>query len=284
MDIFNLISNIFRYEIFSGSSIKITLGTIFFVVILFFITHFLLKLFKRITLKYFITKNKGQTKDSGRVETVFNFIGYFVYVIVLFSILSAIGVNINMFLTATAAIFVGLGFALQQIFQDLIAGIYILLDRTLNVGDIIQIDNKVARINVINLRSTIAETRDRRIIVIPNRMFINDIVHNWTQDHNIVRAVIDVRAYNGSDVVLVRDILLESVKNVPKVLKEYETSVIIDDFGESAILFRLRYYIDDAYNNDVIASDIRFEIDRLFKENGIKLPVPVLHLDSPIIK
>ena len=279
MDILKLISNILKYQIFGGGSLKITIGTVLFAILVLFITHLALKMLKRVVLKYYTKESKDKTKDRGRIETVFNFIGYFIYVIVFFSILSAIGVNINMFLTATAAIFVGLGFALQQIFQDLIAGIYILLDKTLNVGDVIQVDNKVARINVINLRSTIAETRDRRIIVIPNRIFINDIVHNWTQDQNVVRAVIDIRVYNGSDVQLVRRLLLESLENVPKVLKNYESSVIIDDFGESAILFRLRYFVDDVYNNDIIASDIRFEIDRLFKENGIKLPVPVIRLD-----
>lgn len=280
MNILELISNILNYQIFSGESLKITIGTILFALMAFCVTYLALKALKRVVLKYYTRGSKDKTKDKGRIETVFNFIGYFIYVIVFFSILSAIGININMFLTATAAIFVGLGFALQQIFQDLIAGIYILLDKTLNVGDVIQVDNKVAKINVINLRSTIAETRDKRIIVIPNRIFINDIVHNWTQDDNVVRVVIDIRVYNGSDVQLVRKLLLQSLENVPKVLKDHEPSVIIDDFGESAILFRLRYFIDDAYNNDVIASDIRFEIDRLFKENGIKLPVPVLRLDS----
>lgn len=280
MNILELISNILNYQIFSGESLKITIGTILFALMAFCVTYLALKALKRVVLKYYTRESKDKTKDKGRIETVFNFIGYFIYVIVFFSILSAIGININMFLTATAAIFVGLGFALQQIFQDLIAGIYILLDKTLNVGDVIQVDNKVAKINVINLRSTIAETRDKRIIVIPNRIFINDIVHNWTQDDNVVRVVIDIRVYNGSDVQLVRKLLLQSLENVPKVLKDHEPSVIIDDFGESAILFRLRYFIDDAYNNDVIASDIRFEIDRLFKENGIKLPVPVLRLDS----
>lgn len=280
MNVLNLVSNILNYPIYSGTSIKITIGTILFALITLVITYLALKILKKFVLKYYTRGSKDKIKDKGRIETVFNFIGYFIYVIVFFSILSAIGININMFLTATAAIFVGLGFALQQIFQDLIAGIYILIDKTLNVGDIIYVDNKVAKINVINLRSTIAETRDRRIIVIPNRIFINDIVHNWTQDGNIVRAVIDIRVYNGSDVRLVHDVLLQSLENVPKVLKNHEASVIIEDFGESAILFRLRYYIDDAYNNDVIASDIRFEIDRLFKENGIKLPVPVIRLDS----
>lgn len=269
---------ILRYELYAGSNATITVGTIVFAIVVFVITSFVLKLIKKAAIRFFSIKESEN--DNGRIETVFNFISYFIYVIVFFSILSAIGINISMFLTATAAIFVGLGFALQQIFQDLIAGIYILLDRTLNVGDIIRIDEKVAKVKVINLRSTIAETRDKRIIVIPNRIFINDIIHNWTQDQNVIRAQIEVGVYIGTDVQLVRKALLESVVNVEKVLKDPEPSVVIENFGESSIRFCLRYFIDDAYNNDVIASDIRFEIDRLFKEYGIQLPVPVIRLNQ----
>lgn len=274
--ILELLIRILRFELYSGANIKISVGTLVFTVIVFFITYFTIKIVKKATVRFFLMRDKDINSD--RVETVFNFIGYFIYVIVFFSVLSAIGINISMFLTATAAIFVGLGFALQQIFQDLIAGIYILLDRTLNVGDVIQIDGKVAKVRVINLRSTIAETRDRRIVVIPNRQFINDIIHNWTQDHNTIRARIEVGVYIGTDVQLVKEILLQSLNGVSDVLQEPAPSVHLENFGESSIRFSLLYYINDAYNNDRIASDIRFEIDRLFKENGIQLPVPVIML------
>lgn len=273
--ILDIITKILKFELYGGTNIKITVATLLFAVIIFFITYLLIKLIKKAIIKFFaIGENKG------RIETVFNFLSYFIYTIVFFSILSAIGVNISMFLTATAAIFVGLGFALQQIFQDLIAGIYILLDRTLNVGDVIQIEGRVAKVNEINLRSTIAETRDHRILVIPNRIFVNNVIHNWTQDHNIIRAKVEVGVYIGTDVQLVKEVLLKAITNVDNILPHPEPTVILDNFGESSIRFHLRYFIDDAYNNDVISSNIRFEIDRLFKENGIKLPVPVLRLEQ----
>lgn len=273
-----VIVDILGYKLYTGANVKITVGTVVFAVVVFLVTYLILKLSKKTIVKIFGTK--GDEHNIGRIETVFNFISYFIYVIVFFSMVSAIGININMLLTATAALFVGLGFALQQIFQDLIAGIYILLDKTLNIGDVIQIDGKVARVKGIHLRSTIAETRDHRIIIIPNRVFVNDIIHNWTQDHEMLRAAVEVGVYIGTDVQLVREVLLKSVEGVKDVLKDPAPSVIIDQFGESSIRFSLRYFIIDGFNNDVIASDIRFEIDRLFRENGIKLPVPVLRLDN----
>lgn len=115
-----------------------------------------------------------------------------------------------MFLTTSAALFVGLGFALQKIFQDLIAGIYIILDNTLRVGDIIEVQGKVAKVQVINLRSTIAETRNRRIMVIPNRVMIDEVFHNWTQDSEVIRASVEVGVYIGEDVQKVKEVLLQT--------------------------------------------------------------------------
>ncbi|WP_101689584.1 mechanosensitive ion channel family protein [Dysgonomonas massiliensis] len=272
--IINLVFDILNFQLYQDEHLTIRVRTIVFAIVVFIITCILLRVVKKAIVRLY------SETDKGRIETVFNYVSYFVYLIVFFSLLSGIGVNITMFLTASAALFVGLGFALQQIFQDLIAGIYILFDKTLNVGDIIHIEGKVARVKVINLRSTIAETRDRRIVVIPNRMFINDVVNNWTQDHNVIRATIEVGVYIGTDVQLVKKLLLKSVENVGDVLKDPAPIVMLDNFGESSVRFCLRYFICDAFNNDRIASDIRFEIDRLFKENGVKLPVPVLKLEK----
>lgn len=270
----DLVSSFIGFEIYKGTSVQITVGTLIYILICFIITYVALKLIKKGIVRVF------GIQDRNRVHSLFNFINYFVYVIVFFFLLNTIGVNINVFLTTTAALFVGLGFALQKIFQDLIAGIYILLDNTLNVGDIIEIDGKVARVKVINLRCTIAETRNRRIIVIPNRRFVDDVVNNWTQDSTIIRASIEVGVYIGSDVRKVEKVLLQSLDGNPDVLQEPAPVVMIDNFGESSIRFLLHYYIDNSYENDKIASNIRFRIDQLFKENGIQLPVPVLRLEK----
>ena len=185
-----------------------------------------------------------------------------------------------MFLTTSAALFVGLGLALQSIFRDLIAGIYILLDKTLNVGDVIETGGHVARVKTISLRCTVVETRNRKDLVIPNRKLIDDVVYNWTHEDPIIRARIDVGAYIGTDVELVKAVLLTTVENNADVLKTPQPIVFIDEFGESSIRFILYYFIDNAFDNDRIASEIRFEIDKKFKLNNIQLPVPVLRLDN----
>ncbi len=271
-ELIDLISTFFNLELYSGKSVQITLGTITFIVVSFILTSVALKLFRKTILKVF------SLQENVRIHSLFSFLNCLIYVIVFFFLLNGIGVNINMFLTTSAALFVGLGFALQKIFQDLIAGIYIILDNTLRVGDIIEVQGKVAKVQVINLRSTIAETRNRRIMVIPNRVMIDEVFHNWTQDSEVIRASVEVGVYIGEDVQKVKEVLLQSVVGHPEVLTEPAAWVMLNEFGESSIRFHLNYFIDNSFDNDKIASEIRFRIDELFKENDIKLPVPVLRL------
>ncbi|AJA68699.1 mechanosensitive ion channel [Myroides odoratimimus] len=272
MELKNLLATVLEFELYTSKSISITIGTLLFIAFTLMITNVGVRLLKKAFIRM-------ATPDvAARLGSVFNFINYFIYLIMIFFILNVVGINISMFLTTSAALFVGLGFALQDIFRDLIAGIYILFDKTLNVGDVVEIRGEVARVKVINLRCTIAETRNRKDIVIPNRKLIDDIMNNWTHEDPVIRARINVGAFIGTDVELVKSVLLSCVEDNDEVLKTPKPIVFIDEFGESSIRFILYYFIDNAFDNDRIGSEIRFEIDKKFKANNIELPVPVLKL------
>ncbi|AJH13578.1 mechanosensitive ion channel family protein [Myroides profundi] len=272
MELKNLLATVLEFELYTSKSISITIGTLLFIAFTLMITNVGVRLLKKAFIRM-------ATPDvAARLGSVFNFINYFIYLIMIFFILNVVGINISMFLTTSAALFVGLGFALQDIFRDLIAGIYILFDKTLNVGDVVEIRGEVARVKVINLRCTIAETRNRKDIVIPNRKLIDDIMNNWTHEDPVIRARINVGAFIGTDVELVKSVLLSCVEDNDEVLKMPKPIVFIDEFGESSIRFILYYFIDNAFDNDRIGSEIRFEIDKKFKANNIELPVPVLKL------
>ncbi|MGG5505769.1 MULTISPECIES: mechanosensitive ion channel family protein [unclassified Myroides] len=273
-----LLSKFLEYELYASKSISITIGTILFIVFTLMITKYGLNFLKKTFIK------NASPDVALRLRSVFNFVNYFIYVIMFFFILNVIGLNISMFLTTSAALFVGLGFALQDIFRDIIAGIYILFDKTLNMGDVIEINGQVARVKAIHLRCTIVETRNLKDIVIPNRKLIDDIVYNWTHEDPVIRARIDVGVYIGTDVEVVKAVLLSAVEDNPDVLKHPKPIVFIDQFGDSSIRFILYYFIDHAFDNDRISSDIRFAIDKKFKLNGISLPVPVLKVDQTPVR
>ena len=213
-------------------------------------------------------------EDKLKVVSVFGFIRYFVYIILFLHFLSAAGVNIILLLTASAALFVGLGLALRELFQDIIGGIAILIDQSLHVGDIIEVDNKVGRVIEVRLRTTRALTRDDKIIIVPNHKFISDIVYNYTQNHNSTREFVQVRAPFGSDTQLVKTLLLECAAEQKGILKSPEPFVLLEEFAESAHLFGLYFYIEDSFVDPKIKSELRFKIDAKFKEHHINIPFP----------
>jgi len=171
-------------------------------------------------------------------------------------------------------LFVGLGFALQHLFQDIISGILIILDQSLHVGDIIEVENKVGRVFEIRLRTTRALTRDDKVLVIPNHKFLTDSIYNYTQNHKTTRESIKVGVAYGSDIQLVTRLLKEVADTQKEVLKSPKSFVLFDDFGDSALLFSLNYYITDSFSDPKTKSEMRYRIDEKFRENAIRIPFP----------
>lgn len=250
------------------NQIHITIGLLLLLTIAFLFTSFLLK-----WLRHLLTRNmKGD--DKLKFISVFKFIKYVVYVAVIIITMSAAGINITLLITASAALFVGLGLALQDLFQDIIAGIFIILDKSLNVGDIVEIEGRVGKVFEIKLRTTRAITRDDKVIVIPNHKFISDVIYNYTQNHKTTREGVTVGVAYGSNVSLVTDILLQCVQEQKEILKNPRPFVLFDDFGDSALVFTVHFFVADVFSVLRIKSQIRYRIDAKFRENQITIPFP----------
>ncbi|MFK5982578.1 MAG: mechanosensitive ion channel, partial [Flavobacteriaceae bacterium] len=150
------------------TGINLTIGLVLALVISLVIAGVILKWIRKIS-----TRKMDET-DKNKFISIFKFINYVTYIIVFFFILSQSGINITPFLAASAALLVGLGLALQDLFQDIIGGIFIILDKSLLVGDIIEVEGKVGKVIEIKLRTTRAITRDDKIIIIPNHILIRN--------------------------------------------------------------------------------------------------------------
>jgi small-conductance mechanosensitive channel len=270
-DIWGSIKQFLELGIHFGSgdkSIDITIGLLLLLTIAFIGTSFFMKWVRR-----FFTRNM-ETEDKLKFVSIFKFIKYLVYIVVILFTMSAAGINITILITASAALFVGLGLALQELFQDIIGGIFIILDKSLRVGDIVEVDGKVGKVFEIKLRTTRAITRDDKIIIIPNHKFISDIVYNYTQNHKTTRESVKIGVAYGSDVQLVTKILEMVLQNQKGVLKSPKPFVLFDDFGDSALLFSLNFFISDSFTDPRIKSEIRYRIDAEFRKNNITIPFP----------
>jgi len=256
------------YRIYDSESVHLTISTFLTIIIAIILVTYLLRLIhKLVTVKL-------PEEDKNRFESIFGFLKYLFYILVVVTILHSSGVNLTVLLTASAALFVGLGFALQYLFQDIISGILIILDQSLHVGDIIEVEDKVGRVFEIRLRTTRALTRDDKVIVIPNHKFLTDSIYNYTQNHKTTREAIKIGVAYGSDVDTVTSLLQEVAQEHSSVLKNPKPFVLFEDFGDSALLFSLNYFVTDSFSDPKTKSEMRYRIDAKFRANNISIPFP----------
>ncbi|MHA7830570.1 MAG: mechanosensitive ion channel family protein [Flagellimonas sp.] len=258
-------------------AIDLTIGLLLLLTVTIVVTKFLLK-----WMRYLFTR-KMQKEDKQKFTSVFKFINYVIYLIAVLVTLSAAGVDITLVITASAALFVGLGLALQELFKDVLGGIFIIVDKSLQVGDVVEVDGKVGKVFEIKLRTTRAITRDDKVLILPNHKFISDIVYNYTQNHRTTREKVSVGVAYGSDVDLVTKILEEVAHTQNQVLKNPKPFVLFEDFGDSALIFSIYFFTNDTFRDPRIKSEMRYKINNKFKENNVTIPFPQrdVHIFQP---
>lgn len=235
-----------------------------------FLTHMLSKII-RFVLKEKVLSQSGMV--PGLQESITSISAYVVWGLGILFALHAFGLNTTSLAVAVGALGIGLGFGLQNIFNNFISGIILLFERPIQVGDEVEINGIWSTVKKINVRSTVVQTWDSAAIIIPNSELISNQVVNWSFKDKFIRRKIQVGVAYGSNIELVRDTLLEVATKTPHVLKNKKIEVIFSDFGDSALIFLLRYYTITDYIWKTETS-IRFEIDRLFKERNITIAFP----------
>ena len=241
---------------------------ILLLIVVLILTTYLLRWIKKI-----ITRNLPDD-DKAKFKTVFTFARWVIYIIVFLVSISSLGLDVTPIFAASAALLIGVGLALQTLFQDIISGIFILVDQSVHVGDIIELEGKVGRVEEIKLRTTRAVTIDNKVLIIPNHLYLTNSLYNWTQNGSSTRETVDVGVAYGSDVELVKRLLIQAANSSKLVFKNPEPSVVFMNFGESSLDFRVAFTIEDSFNSRFPKSEIRFAIDRLFRENNVSIPFP----------
>jgi small-conductance mechanosensitive channel len=251
-----------------SSDIRISVQDILIVIAVIFITTLILRFILR------VITHKLPSEDKGKFNVVFGYFRWLVYLLILLFTLNAVGVDVTAVFAASAALMIGIGLALQTLFQDIISGIFILVDQTVHVGDIIEIDGKVGRVEEIKLRTTRAVTIDNKVLIIPNHLYLENSLYNWTQNGSDTRESVDVGVAYGSDVQLVKKVLIQAAVSNPDVLYKDDIAVRFTNFGDSSLDFKVIFTMGDSFNANATKSDVRFEIDKLFRENNISIPFP----------
>lgn len=264
----NKIIDFFNYPIRLGSEISFSVGSLIIILFVFILTRFLLKLSKRLLLY------RMDEDTQYKFRSIFTFFNYFVYLIVILITFDNIGVNVTAIFAASAALLVGVGLALQTFIQDIISGIFIIADKAVHVGDIIDIDGQIGKVENITLRTTRAVTIDNKVLIIPNHKFLTSILYNWTENGVITREHIKVSVAYDSDVNVVQQLLIDCAAQHKQVLKKPVPSILLKDFGDNALIFQLFFTINKSFIAEKVKSDIRFSILAAFDKNKIEIPFP----------
>ena len=227
-----------------------------------------IRLFKKIVNRKLLPENEL------KVRSIFSYLTWIIYVVIFLVTISKMGVNLTALFAASAALLIGVGLALQTLFQDIISGVFIMIDKSVHAGDIIELEGKVGRVEEIKLRTTRAVTLNNKVLIIPNHLYLTNSLYNWTQNGTTTRESVKVGVAYGSDVQLVKELLIKAAKSHPSVLVSPPVSVLFEDFGDSSLNFKVVFTLADSFKAQYPQSDIRFEIDRLFREHNISIPFP----------
>jgi small-conductance mechanosensitive channel len=220
--------------------------------------------------------------DSGIRDSLEKFLRYLIIGFGILFSLDNLGVSFNSLAAIGAVLMVGIGFGLQNITQNFFSGIIILIERPIKVGDIIQVGETSGRIVDIRVRSTIVQTRDDISIIVPNSKLVSEEVINKSFTGQRIRQHVRVGVAYGSNIELVQSLLVEATKH-SKVLASPAPICVFEDFGDSSLNFDVRFWCSDIWEMENICSDIRCQIDRLFRENQVAIPFPQrdIHIKTP---
>ena len=198
------------------------------------------------------------------------------YIVAFFFTMGTLGIDLSSLTVLGGAVGIGLGFGLQKIASNFISGLILLLERSLQIGDMVEMaDGTLGIVRKNGARYTLIETFDARDIMVPNEDFIVGRVVNWTFTNKKGRVEMAIGVSYKSDLELAKKIILESAINHPLTLKDPKPECFLRNFGDSSINFKLFVWVADITKiNYSIQDEILFTIWHRFKENNIELPYP----------
>lgn len=272
------------YKLFTGFTVggmRISLLSIILGLIVFFV---LITLVKSLRPKIENNMLARMDMDEGTRHSLasgFSSVGYVASGLLAIVIM---GGNLTSLALVAGALSVGIGLGLQNVVNNFVSGIILLFERPVKVGDWVVINGEEGRIKQINIRSTEVETFRKSSLIIPNANLLSTTVTNLTHGNNWSRQSVSVGVAYGSDTEKVKRILLECAAGHKRVLRKPEPYVLFKDFGASSLDFELRCYTNDIWTGWNIPSDLRYEINRRFNEEGIEIPFNqlVVHTGSSV--
>jgi len=212
--------------------------------------------------------------DEGKQFIVRRLVTSVVWALAAMVALSVLGVDLTALWAGSAALLVGVGIGLQGFFNDVISGFVLLFEGGVAVGNVLEVDGKLVRVERIDLRSTRVVTVAGELIVLPNSKVAGEAVVNLTQGDSAMRIRVNVGVAYGSDVDLVMRLLSEAMAEQPEVRSTPQPEVFFQEFDDSSLNFSVMGWLDDPWCRMGVQSRVRTAIDAKFHAHGVTIPFP----------
>ncbi|MCG8526342.1 MAG: mechanosensitive ion channel [Opitutales bacterium] len=275
------IARIWNLELYSSGDSQIQLNQIVIALIVIFLG---ISISKRVTSLVGKRLSKLEKFDNNTVFILQKIVSYLFSVIVVLIAMPIAGIPITIFTVLGGALAIGVGFGAQNLFNNLMSGIILMLEKPIRIGDIIEYSGNEGRIADIGNRCVRIRRSDGIDVLLPNSYFLEQEVINWTLGDNDVRGSVSIGIAYGSDTIKAKQLMENAARGHDKVRKDMEILVLFEEFGDNALLFTVLFWTRVSRPMDLrrIQSDLRFQLNKEFNEAGIVIAFPQrdLHLDT----
>ena len=284
IEFFTELRQVVNTELFSIGNTPITLSTLITVLLVLIVTFWVSRAVRKLV-------ERAMSIRGGRpgvIGAVTGLIHYTVIVAGLGIALGTAGIDVTALFTAGAIFAVGLGFAMQSVAQNFVAGVVLHTERTIRPGDVLEAEGKIVRVTDIGIRASIVQTRDGEDLIIPNSSLIQQTVKNYTLRNARVRIRVPVGVIYGSDMELVKRTLVDVTQQISKkwAVPESEPLVVMTEFGNHSVNWEVGIWMDDPWEWRPAISALHEAIWWAFKDAGIVIAFPQIdvHFDPPVMK
>ncbi|EJF29754.1 mechanosensitive channel MscK [Enterobacter sp. Ag1] len=247
---------------------NVTMGSILFAIVATMVAWALIRNLPGLLEVLVLSRLKMRQGASYAITTILN---YAIIVIGAMTVFGSLGVSWDKLQWLAAALSVGLGFGLQEIFGNFVSGLIILFERPVRIGDTVTIGTFSGSVSKIRIRATTITDFDRKEVIIPNKAFVTERLINWSLTDTITRVVIKLGVAYGSDLDKVKAILLKAAMEHPRVMHDPEPAVYFTTFGASTLDHELRLYVRELRDRSITVDELNRAIDRLCRENNINI-------------
>jgi small-conductance mechanosensitive channel len=261
-------STFLEYQLLSYNGYTLTVAMVLGIFLVWLVTTLLLRAVRRVIHRG--SERLLNLADRGRQLSLYLLVKYFVWTLAVAVMLEIVGIHVSVILAGSAALLVGLGLGVQQIFKDIVSGVFLLFEGSIEIGDIIELDGRLGRVEEINLRTSRLSTRDGLTMIIPNHKFITENVHNWSQLQSGATAFsVQILVPGKADDRKVRQVLDLVVAENPDIVQDNPAQapqILLADFQEKGIVYEIRFWTNQILEADIIKSDLRWAVQEKLRK------------------